>query len=166
MIYLKWFLFLPLDVLAKVVGVVFAPAISLFVDRDGQLPSWLYWFATPDSNMFGCLGDRGFYEEHKDKTDTWLGRWWVCTLWQWRNTSHGFSVFILGVDDRDKELITKWETDRSYFKLVDGVGFDFKGSIKYPFVTYRLRCRFGWKLHQDLNHPAEYVFSISPIMSL
>lgn len=166
MMFFKWLLLLPFDIALKLIGLAFAPFFSLFVSKDGNLPSLLYWFSTPDSNMFGYLGDRGFYEQHRNQTETWLGRWWVCTLWQWRNTSHGFSVFILGVYDMGKPLVTKWETDSCYLKVVDGVGFDFKGSIKYPGINYRFRWRLGWKLHQDLNYPAQYVFSISPIMSL
>lgn len=170
MIYLKYIIFLPFDVFMKIIGVLLAPFFSCFVDDNGDLPSALYWFQTPDSNMFGYLGDVGFWQEHQDDTHTWLGRWFVCTKWQWRNTSHGFSVFILGVYDQNKELVTIWESGagdlKKYFRVVDGAGFDFKGSVKYPFVAYRLRWRFGWKLHQDLRHPAQYVFSISPFMSL
>ena len=169
MMYLKYIIFLPFDVVMKIIGVLLAPFFSLFVDENGNLPDGLSWFQTPDSNMFGMYGDAGFLQEHKDDTHTWLGRWWVCTLWQWRNTAHGFSVYVLGVDDRDKPLETVWEAGdgdlKKYFKIVAGIGFDFKGSVKYPFVAYRLRWRLGWKLHQDPNNKAQYVFSISPFMS-
>lgn len=170
MIVLKWLDLLPFDMAMKVVGLIAAPFVSLFVDKNGFLPNWLAWFETPDSNMFGYTGDMGFWEDHCLDTKTWLGRWWVCTLWQWRNTSHGFSVYVLGVDDRGKELVTKWESGegdlKKYLKVVDGVGFDFKGSFKYPFIDYRFRWRFGWKLHQDTHRKAQYVFSISPIMKI
>lgn len=170
MIYLKYIIFLPFDVGMKIIGVLLAPFFSCFVDENGNLPDALYWFQTPDSNMFGMYGDAGFYDEYQDLTHTPLGRWWVCTLWQWRNTAHGFSVFVLGVDDRNKTIETRWETGdgdlKKYFKIVAGIGFDFKGSFKYPGINYRFRWRFGWKLHQDLNYKAQYVFSISPFMSI
>ena len=174
MIFIKYLLYLPLDICMKIIGLVLAPFISLFVDEDGYLPDMFYWFQTPDSNMFGYLGDRGFYEEHKNQTDSYIGRWWVCTKWQWRNTSHGFSVYELGVEDRSFKLITLWESGKGdlkkYLRVIKNretiEGFDFKGSIKYPFVNYRFRWRIGWKLHQDLNYPAQYVFSISPIKSI
>lgn len=163
---LNYILYLPFDLLMKVVGALLAPTTSLFVDKKGNLPKWLYWFQTPDSNMFGYLGDRDFYEDHKDQTNTFFGRWWVCTLWQWRNTSQGFSTFVLGVNDRNRVLETVWENENIYLKKIKGLAFDFKGSLKYPFINYRLRWRFGWKLHQDLNYPAQYVFSISPFITL
>lgn len=167
---IKFILFFPLDILMKLIGLIFAPIISLFVDEEGYLPEILYWFQTPDSNMYGYLGDIGFYQKHRDKTNSWLGRWWVCTLWQWRNTSHGFSVHVLGVDDRNDPLETVWESGegdlKKYLRVVKDIGFDFKGAFKYPFINYRFRYRFGWKLHQDLNYPAQYVFSISPFMSI
>ena len=170
MMYLKFILFLPLDILMKLVGLIAAPLVSLFVSKDGYLPQILYWFQTSDSNMFGYLGDQGFYEQHKSQTGSYVGRWWVCTKWQWRNTSHGFSVYVLGVDDRNLPLETVWETGegdlKKYYKVVKDVGFDFKGSLKYPFINFRFRWRIGWKLHQDLNHPAQYVFSVSPFKRL
>ena len=170
MIYLKWFLLVPVDLVLKITGLVFAPFFALFVNEKGELPDWLYWFATPDSNMFGCMGDAGFYAEHKDKTATWPGRWWVSFLWQWRNTSHGFSVFVLGVADSHLPLETVFETGSGdttkYLRIVREnkriKGFDLKGSAKYPGLNYRFRWRFGWKLHQDLNHKAQFVFSVSP----
>lgn len=166
---LKWLFWSPFDIFVKIIGVLLAPFFSLFVDENGDLPDCLFWFQTPDSNMFGMYGDAGFYSEHKDDTHTWLGRWWVCTLWQWRNTSQGFSTFAIGLDDSELPLETIFEKERIYLKLVrkDGkrYGFDFKGSLKYPFINFRLRWRFGWKLHQEPKYPSQYVFSISPFIS-
>jgi len=170
MIYLKWLLLVPIDVLMKLVGYVVAPFVSLFVNENGYLPDRLCWFETPDSNMFGFLGDYGFYQDNLGNTNTYFGRWWVCTKWQWRNTSHGFSVYVLGVADSHLPLETVSESGegdlKKYHKVVreNGriKGFDLKGSAKYPGINYRFRWRLGWKLHQDLNHKAQYVFSFSP----
>lgn len=171
MIYLKWLLLVPIDLLMKVVGLVFAPLISLFVDEEGYLPKLLSWFSTPDSNMFGKPGDRGFYEEHKDKTDSFMGRWIVCTKWQWRNTSQGFSTYTLGAKDKDTRTV--WESGEGdlvkYFKLAGiskTTAFEFKGALKWPFVKKRFRWRLGWKLQWDERFPAQFVFSISPFMSM
>lgn len=174
MIYLKYIIFLPFDIVMKIIGVLLAPFFSFFVDENGNLPDWLYWFTTPDSNMFGMYGDAGFYDEYRDLTHTPLGRWWVCTLWQWRNTSQGFSTFCLGVYDQALDVETIWESgsgDLAKYLKVAKKGsainaWEFKGAFKWPFAQKRFRWRMGWKLGWHGKLPAQYVFSISPFMSL
>lgn len=174
MIYLAWILLLPFDVIVKIIGLVFAPVFSLFVDEEGDLPLYLLLFQTPDSNMFGYDGDMGFYEDHKHQLDTFLGRWWVCTLWQWRNTSQGFSTFTLGVYDSNLLIETKWELGEGklykYFKTasLDGrtKAWEFKGAFQWFNLNKRFRWRLGWKLQWDEDLPAQYVFSISPFTTM
>ena len=43
MIYLKWLLLVPIDLILKITGLVFAPFFALFVDEDGFLPEILYF---------------------------------------------------------------------------------------------------------------------------
>lgn len=166
MIYLKWTALLPVDMLMKIAGLILAPFFSLSVSKNGQLPRLFRWFETPDSNMFGFLGDKGFYEEHRYDTDTFWGRWWVCTLWQWRNTSQGFSTYVIGASDENTRTV--WQSGEGdlvkYFKLSDDA-FELKGAAKWPFLKKRFRWRIGWKLQWDERFPAQYVFSICPFMS-
>lgn len=172
--YIKWLLFLPVDIAMKIIGLIVAPIVSLFVSKSGLLPKWLCWFETPDSNMFGDPGDRGFREKHKDSTDSFLGRWYVCTLWQWRNTSQGFSTYVLGADDRGLIEHLEWIKDagdlKKYKKTVweDGqlVAFEYKGAFQWFGLKKRFRWRIGWKIHWDIRFKAQYVFSVSPFMSM
>ena len=174
MIYLKWLLLVPIDLLLKVTGLVFAPLFSLFVDEDGFLPEILYWFATPDSNQFGFTGDMGFFEDNCLNTKTFWGRWWVCTKWQWRNTSQGFSTFCLGVYDQSLTIETVSESGtgdlKKYFRLAkkgnETRAWELKGSVKWPFLKKRFRWRLGWKLRWHERLPAQFVFSVSPLMSM
>lgn len=175
MIYIKYLLSLPLDIAMKLIGLVVAPIVSLSVSKDGYLPDWLSWFETPDSNMFGLYGDAGFYNEYQDLTHMPLGRWWVCTLWQWRNTAQGFSTFALGVDEHDL-IIDKYRRTGEgdlikYFVTVKDLSgkiraFEFKGAFKWPGLNLRFRWRLGWKLNWHKDLPAQYVFSVSPFLSL
>lgn len=172
MIYI---IYLPISLLMKVIGMLVAPITSLFVSKYGMLPNWLSWFQTPDSNMFGYTGDRGFYEEHLCKTDSFWGRWWVATKWQWRNTSQGFDTFVLGVEDKNLNVQTEWEKDSGdlvkYYKTAkDHNGkikaWEFKGAFQWFNLKKRFRYRIGWKLHWDKLFPAQYVFSINPFISI
>lgn len=174
MIYLKYILILPVYLLMKIVGKVVAPIVALTVSPQGNLPRWLKWFQTPDSTMFGEGGDHGFFADNIDKTDTYFGRWWVATKWQWRNTCHGFNTWAIGVDDRGLIEHLEWVKDvrdlQKYKKTVqeDGkiVAFEFKGAFQWFNLAKRFRWRIGWKIRWDIRFPAQYVFSVSPFMSM
>ena len=49
MMYLKWAALGPLSLFMAVLGRVLAPVLPFFVQDDGYLPRWLWWFQTPDN---------------------------------------------------------------------------------------------------------------------
>ena len=91
MVYLTWFLCLFPSALMEIVGRVLAPILPFFVQEDGYLPSWLWWFQTPDNP---CDGDRWHWER-------WPGTapWSTYTrrvAWFWRNVAYGFNINVIG----------------------------------------------------------------------
>lgn len=173
-IIIKYIFLVIVDLLFGIIARAISPITSLFVDKEGNLPAFLYWFQTPDSNMFGVDGDAGFAEENKDNVDTYWGRWWTCLKWQWRNTAQGFSTYVCGLDDNSLIIDEKeWEDsdDLTHEKRIayyeDGkpAGFEFKGGWKWCSIFY-FRWRIGWKFNfaasRGYDLPAQLVFSINP----
>ena len=96
MMFLKWAALGPLSFLMAILGRILAPILPFFVQDDGYLPRWLWWFQTPDNS---CDGDAGHWERHPglDAWSTYKRR----TAWFWRNVAYGFDLGfdeIFGVD--------------------------------------------------------------------
>ena len=54
MVYLRWLLSMPLSYLMLLVGLILAPVLPFFVDKEThRLPKWLDWFATDDNDAVG-----------------------------------------------------------------------------------------------------------------
>ena len=95
MIYVKWFLMLPVSILVTVLGVLLSPVLPLFASPSGWLPNWLSWFQTPDNSLDG---DEGWKTEHwqwryklPTKLCTYVGRFG----WLLRNPGQGYGVEVL-----------------------------------------------------------------------
>ena len=91
MLYLKWLCLLPPTFFMAVVGRLLAPFMPFFVQEDGYLPRWLWWFQTPDNP---CDGDKGHWERWPG-TSAWATykRRGVGFL---RNGAYGFVLEVLG----------------------------------------------------------------------
>lgn len=157
-----------LNILALLIAYALNPIVALFVDEDGYLPKCLFWFATPDSNMFGYKGDMGFYESHRTKTNTWLGRVMTCCAWMYRNTAQGFREDVLGYRRHDGDVldIVSGASDKcSWDKSTCGWAFQYHGSYFWS-DTKRFRWNIGWKLNAlSKRDVAMIVFSISPYIN-
>lgn len=92
MVYLKWFLLLLVGVPFELFAKILSPLLACFVDEDGWLPDWLYWFQTPDNS---CDGDR----KHRLRwpRDGFFWTWARRTAWLFRNSAYGFNYFVLGL---------------------------------------------------------------------
>ena len=100
MIYLKWAASLLPSFVMEIVGKIGSPVLAFFVDENGWLPSWLWWFQTPDNSCDGDEGHRARWP--KDSAFwTWLRR----TAWLLRNTAYGFHMSVLGIDVRESDYI-------------------------------------------------------------
>ncbi len=99
MLYVKWFLCLFPSFLMEIVGRVLAPILPFFVQEDGYLPSWLWWFQTPDNP---CDGDEGHWERHPG-TDAW-STYTRRVAWFWRNVTYGFNIEVIGFKHKDGDV--------------------------------------------------------------
>lgn len=88
---MKWFILTLINWIATICNLFLAPFVVLFVDNDGWLPKWLWWFQTPDNPLSAQVQDRWFPEH-----DTPLKRWINNVSWMYRNSMYGFSESILG----------------------------------------------------------------------
>lgn len=91
MLYLKWLCLIPVSLVMAIVGRVLAPVLPFFVQADGYLPRWLWWFQTPDNP---CDGDKGHWERWPD-TSAW-GTYKRRVAWFLRNVAYGFDIDVLG----------------------------------------------------------------------
>ena len=181
-IHVKYCILLIVYLCFKCFAWITSPIYSLFVDKTGNLPKFLKWFQTSDSNMFGVDGDRGFARENEKYLDNYIGRWFVSTKWGWRNTGQGFSTYVLGIDDSGMNIIEKYWLDshgqehekriayRDYSTNYP-VGFEYKGGYKWCLLkNYYFRWRIGWKFRfgesRGYKLPAPFVFSISPFKKI
>lgn len=165
-------------------NLAFSWLIACFVDKAGNLPRWLSWCQTGDSNMFGADGDKTFRDENAHRLTTWLGRWWVCVKWIWRNTAHGFRHDVLGFAPGPdcKSFCLEEENDRYAWEIhiaanrPENLGqvlfFPITGwAWQFYFVWYwsdtkRARLNMGWKLwNLATREKCMIVFSPSPYVN-
>ena len=163
MIYLKWAALGPLSLFMSILGRLLSPVLPFFVQGDGYLPQWLWWFQTPDND---CDGDEGHWERHPG-TD-WWSTYKRRVAWFWRNVCYGFDIDILGAKCRltdTLELSGDPETDNSplhsgwcYRELKrDGKAIYFQLYFVYAYPWTKKRClrgNLGWKLW---DFPTKYL---------
>lgn len=104
MMYASWALKILPALVVELVGKIGAPVLALFVDEDGWLPRFLWWFQTPDNS---CDGDAAHMERWP--RDGWGWTWLRRTAWLFRNSAYGFNIVAIGF---------KWQAGD--FKTVDG----------------------------------------------
>lgn len=155
MAYVKWAALILPSFFMAILGRVLAPILPFFVQEDGYLPRWLWWFQTPDNP---CDGDSGHWERHP-RTDAW-STYKRRVAWFWRNVAYGFDISVLGVEVKSADtLLAKGPADVGakpprpgwQFKRVqrDGktIAWQLYGVHQYSFWPQRcLRVNLGWKL--------------------
>jgi hypothetical protein len=173
--FLKWFFLTIADRLFCGIALILSPIYSLFVQPDGNLPRFLSWFQTPDSDMFGRYGDNDFAKRNTGNTKTFLGRYWTCIKWSWRNTGQGFSTYVCGLPYGTSVTEITWVDSNGIshqkniaYKMESPyrmVGFEFKGGWKWSKKRF-FRWRIGWKMKfgqsRGFKLPYQIVLSINP----
>ena len=93
--YLRYAALVVVSILGDLLNYILAPIAVLFASEDGWLPSWLWWFQTPDNPLDG---DGGWQREHRPFVfeDNKFQRWWNRTRWLYRNSMYGFAIDVLG----------------------------------------------------------------------
>jgi hypothetical protein len=88
MIYLKWALLVPGQIIITLLSLILAPVLPAFAN-DGWLPKYLSWFQTPDNSLDG---DAGWQNHFVGITNRYLRQ----VLWLLRNPAYGFDRNVLG----------------------------------------------------------------------
>ena len=55
-----YLLLLPINLIVAFIAVILSPILPLFASEDGWLPTWLWWFQTPDAPIDGDSGVERF----------------------------------------------------------------------------------------------------------
>jgi hypothetical protein len=126
------------DLFFTVLTLILAPVLSLFANKSGNLPRFLYWFQTFDATL-----DAGWQDVYFTKPDHWWGLWWARTRWLWRNPGYGFSYFLLGLAFNP----SKWhvlsyhvENNVEFFAAIGPwLAFNLYGSLG------KIHYKIGWK---------------------
>jgi hypothetical protein len=181
MIYLKWFLFTIVNLLLEIPNYLFAPIIVLFVNEDGYLPNWLYWFQTTDNSLDGDEGWIAGTRTIKNPTNK-FHRWINRFRWIQRNSLYGFSEKVSGVRyDRTQDTLKvvgnpaigngpgglSGTVTRYLYRQDKLIAFQWYYIHQWGSSPNCIRINIGWKLwnFDDLKwKTAIHVFSPSPYM--
>lgn len=167
MIYLKWFVFLIVNLVTNILNYPAVPFVVPFASKDGWLPDWLNWFQTPDNSLDG---DLGWQKTHA------RGHYWNRVRWLWRNKLYGFSRAVLSVRyapangdygtlTGDPDIGNQGQLAKSgtYFKLLYDCKSNIKGFEKYYIRQWKwwpskcVRILIGWKLPDASDNGKETV---------
>lgn len=165
-----WLLLIPINLISVLAAYLLGPVVVLFCSKDGWLPSWLWWFQTPDNPMDG---DTGWLLEHwqwrfklPPALATYVGR----VGWCWRNPTYGFALSVLAAHSPKEPF--KWYGDpliSNTNPVVDGWLFVTSGIhwnlyiISPSIFGKTLRIYLGWKLRNGEGRgPYQYVMFLNP----
>lgn len=174
----KIILFIFLDLAFKyLVAWPLTPLVVLFVNKEGELPNWLYWFTTPDNPK---LEDAGWIKEsrpflqQKNRFQRYVNR----CFWLWRNSGYGFSESVMAIHYQpEDELVVKGDPNVSngppgvnglvirYLyrnKKLIAVQFYYVRRYKHFLTKKCIRVNVGWKLWSRPNGWKYASFAFSP----
>lgn len=152
---LRWLGLAPLSIIISLVAKLLAPILPAFASRDGWLPSWLWWFQTPDNPLDG---DNGWKSGH------WLWAYHLPPVistyvrrvgWLLRNSAYGFDAFA-GFDGKPTAALRAWGNVKAadavpglYFKVLanpDGSTAWQLFAMWHYSSRMGVRLNLGWKL--------------------
>lgn len=161
LIWLKWAVFIASEKIMDVVNLFTAPVVVLFAGEDGWLPSWLWWWQTPDNSLDGDVLWQT--ERRPFRRNAGIYRYVNRIAWLYRNSMNGYAEGVVGIDhDPDYYLFTNfnglgppygkasdYRQGLLTWRLYDGAG-RLKGFQLFyilPWSSSRcLRVNIGWKL--------------------
>lgn len=160
----------------SVAGRIVSPFLVPFASDDGWLPSWLWWFQTPDNSLDG---DKGWKTEHAQwrfklspPLATFVGR----VGWLWRNNLYGFSIDVMGAKVKSSDVLVvtgdtatsdnpahSGSVTRKLYREGELVYFQW-----YFIYVYGKRCvrvNLGWKLWgvNGTDKNIQYVVYVNPL---
>lgn len=150
-----YLLLLPINLIVAFIAVILSPILPLFASEDGWLPTWLWWFQTPDAPIDGDSGWKDLYKHpYVNKLSRYLRR----VLWLCRNPSYGFNWTILASKPLPKEWTYEGDLDcdnsvlsntRKVTKITVFCGEYFHKRY-YRKIGSTNRCfqlNYGWNMH-------------------
>lgn len=168
MIYVKWLILMPVSALMAIVGVILAPILPFFVEKETKrLPDWLRWFRTPHSD---ADGDASHWKRWPG-TGAWA-TYKRRVAWLLRNKCYGFDIEILGVEttSADDWRVTGDESAsdtngvsgyciRHVFRDGKHIAFQVYYIKHYKLLgrTCCVRFNIGWKLWGNRDCVNQYV---------
>jgi len=170
--YIKYCALLVADLFIGLVNIIFAPLIVLAANEKGWLPSWLWWFQTPDNSLDADYSGKRFPGEQVG-----LNRWYSRFMWCYRNPCYGFAISILGTQTQptDELLITGDPLTGNHPSnfhpgwvrrtlMRDGKPIYFQLYIIKPWLFgLYFRGNFGWKLWgYPMTEKMQFTFSPNP----
>lgn len=178
MMYIKYWLLVPITLITRIVNFPLAPVVVLFASDDGWLPRGLWWFQTPDNPLDGDIGwinEHRPYNPEQSKFQRWVNRW----RWLWRNSFYGFGYSVKGFSVKPgfkySAIGDEAVSNRPYHAgLVRRYLRNGDGKRYFQFYYVRawtkkrcIRVNLGWKLWGPMTEGrrVQYVFSISPFNS-
>lgn len=169
---MKWFSLILVNWIASICNLFLAPFVVLFVDKEGWLPRWLWWFQTPDNPLSAQVIDRWFPEH-----GTPLKRWINNVSWLYRNSMYGFSEDVLGFTIKkgftyrcigDEAVGNKPLHEGLVKRYItqDGKTYWQWYYVKAWSNRFCIRANFGWKLwgNKVVSEKKSIVFSFNPFI--
>ena len=162
MTYLKWFFLSVINLPLKYfVAWPLTPFIVLCVNKDGELPNWLFWFTTHDNLK---LQDDGWIKESRPflNESNRFKRYINRCFWLWRNSLYGFNHSVLSLESGIgvEKLITKGDDNvgngpaghsglvrRYLYRNGDLIAFQWYYVKQLKHLPRKcIRINLGWKL--------------------
>lgn len=164
---LRWLIRIPLDLIMAIVGRLVAPILPFFVQENGFLPRWLWWFQTPDNP---CDGDAGHLKRWPKSGPFWT--YMRRLAWFLRNVSYGFGIDVLGtrvlatdtwlIEGDERASDTNGLSGTCFKRVYRGV--ELRVFHWYFIRHYRLlgrsccvRISLGWKLFENYSPGMKHV---------
>lgn len=176
MIYIKYILMVPVSLLLTAIAIVIAPILPLFARiKDGPLdngggygpgpwlPKWLFWFQTPDNNLWG---DSTFQHINGQS-------YWSQVKWLWRNPAYSYGIRYVNGFTTDKSwsgdnTIKDNDNAKEGHLLVKAAGLFQYVLVKRIFSTNRcIYVNLGWNIRSlvDPNVPPKQVVEATFVFS-
>ena len=94
--YLRWFLYVPVDLLTSILAYPLVP-IAILLQKDGELRSWFWWLGTYDAPIDGEPAHKERWKAFRERYGA-FGLYCQRVGWLWRNKAYNFAYWQLGVD--------------------------------------------------------------------
>jgi len=147
MIYFKWFLLSLFNLIFKyLIAWPLTPIVVLFTNRNGWLPSWLFWFQTPDNSLDGDSGWKNESRPYLIENNSYQ-RYINRCYWLWRNSLYGFNESVLAIDASYKKIKYSVIGDESVSNIPGKSGL----VKRYLHLDGKL-IAFHWYYVQQLKH--------------